>query len=163
LDAPILGDAAIPASSIQEALERLLGGLKDKGYALDATVFSNRVIRLTATVAAPRPVEASPPAPQQPLRVEPRPSNPRNLATTSQWQMLQGDRTVQAMLARWAADAQWNVVWNAPERIGITGDAVITHPTFKGAAEHVIAQAAQAGYRLRLTSSDDRTVVVSSY
>ena len=163
LDAPILGDAAIPASSIQEALERLLGGLKEKGYALDATVFSNRVIRLTATVAAPRPVEASPPTPQQPLRVEPRPSNPRTLATTSQWQMLQGDRTVQAMLARWAADAQWNVVWNAPERIGITGDAVITHPTFKGAAEHVIAQAAQAGYRLRLTSSDDRTVVVSSY
>jgi outer membrane protein OmpA-like peptidoglycan-associated protein len=163
LDAPILGDAAIPASSIQEALERLLGGLKDKGYALDATVFSNRVIRLTATAAVPRPVEASPPAPQQPAQGEPRPSNPRGLATTNQWQMLQGDRTVQAMLARWAADAQWNVVWNAQERIGITGDAVVTHPTFKGAAEHVIAQAAQAGYRLRLTSSDDRTVVVSSY
>jgi outer membrane protein OmpA-like peptidoglycan-associated protein len=163
LDAPILGDAAIPANSIQEALERLLGGLKDKGYALDATVFSNRVIRLTATGAgaAPRPLEASPPAP--PLRVEPRPTNPRSLATTGQWQMLQGDRTVQAMLARWAAEAQWNVVWNAPERIGITGDAVITNPTFKGAAEHVIAQAAQAGYRLRVTTSDDRTVVVSSY
>lgn len=174
LDAPVLGDATIPGASIQEALERLLGGLKEKGYALDATVFSNRVIRLTATGGSARsetaPSPQPPPQPQppqqpqpQPLRVEPRPANPRNLATTGQWQMLQGDRTVQAMLTRWAADAQWNVVWNAPERIGITGDAVINNPTFKGATEHVIAQAAQAGYRLRVTTSDDRTVVVSSY
>lgn len=169
LDAAVHGDAVIPGNTMQEALERLLAGLKDKGYALDATVFSNRVIRLTAAgrppadSPAPATPAAAPPAP--PAKPEARPPSPKSLAgaASSNWQMLQGDRTVQNMLTRWAGDAQWQLVWNAPERVAIVGDAVIASPDFRSAAEHVIAQAAAAGYRLRLTSADDRTVVVSSY
>lgn len=169
LDAPILGEASIPGATIQEALERLLVGLKEKGYALDATVFSNRVIRLTAAAAGIRPAAdavtpAATPASAVPPKAEPKPAQPRsNLAQPAHWQMLQGDRTVQNMLARWAADAQGTVVWNAGERVAIVGDAVINSPSLRGAAEQVISQATAAGYRLRLTSTDERTLVVSSY
>lgn len=169
LDAPILGEASIPGATIQEALERLLVGLKEKGYALDATVFSNRVIRLTPAASVTRPgpdavVPAATPASSVPPKVEPKPAQPRsNLAQPAHWQMLQGDRTVQNMLARWAADAQGTVAWNAGERVAIVGDAVINSPSLRGAAEQVISQATAAGYRLRLTSTDERNLVVSSY
>lgn len=167
LDAPILGEALIPGATIQEALQRLLIGLKEKGYALDATVFSNRVIRLTA---APRPAAeaatpATPAASSTPHPAHPveRPGQGRTVAQKVRWQMLQGDRTVQNMMSRWAADAHGTVIWNAGERVPIVGDAVINSGSFRGAAEQVISQAAAAGYRLRVTSTDDRTLVVSSY
>lgn len=159
MDAPILGEIKIPASNILEALERLLVGLKDKGYALDAEVFANRVIRITA--AQPQPSKSAP-APLVPNRAEPK-KEPGRTVAQNQWEMLKQDRTVQGMFARWAEDAQWRLVWTAPERVAITGDAQISSPSIVGAAEQVIAQASTVGYRLRVSSPGDRTLLVSSY
>lgn len=46
-DAPINGDAVLQSSSMREALEKVVAGLQSKGYDIEATVYSNRVIRFT--------------------------------------------------------------------------------------------------------------------
>lgn len=173
LDAPIMGDIQIPAGNIQEALNRLLAGLNDKGYALDATVYANRVIRLTAASAG-APATGAPnvaaPEREAPKEVKPSPRQEKvqparqTLAQPTQWQMLLNDRNVQHMLSRWAADSQWTVVWNAREQVPIIGETTLSGPNFKAVAEQLIAKAAAAGYRLRVsTTSDEKTLVVSGY
>jgi hypothetical protein len=164
LDAQITGDAVIGGATIQEALERLLNGLKERGYVLDATVYSNRVIRIAVPGATPQRPAIEAPSSPEPIRPQPT-QRPRSASaqTAAQWQMRQGDANVQNMLARWADDAQWRLVWNASDRVPITGDAVVNEPTFKAAAEAVIAQASAVGYRLRASATNDRTLVVSSY
>lgn len=46
-DAPINGDAVMQSASMKEALEKVVSGLQGKGYDIQATVYSNRVIRFT--------------------------------------------------------------------------------------------------------------------
>jgi hypothetical protein len=101
------------------------------------------------------------PAPQQQRRTPER-RGPSTVAEV-QWQMLQVDGNVQRMLTRWAQLSRANVVWAASDRIPITGDAVLSAPTFKAATEQVIAGAAAAGYHLKVSERDDRTLVVSNY
>lgn len=138
LDAPIAGDAPIEGQNISEAMNHLVRGLKEKGYALEVTIYANRVIRFTSpTTAAPK--------------AEP------------EWQMLPGDRTVAGTLSRWAGEAQWRVVWSAKDQVPITGNAVVKQSDFKSAAEFVMQQVAAAGYRLRATTRPDNTLLVSSY
>jgi outer membrane protein OmpA-like peptidoglycan-associated protein len=48
-DAPITGDAVIQSASIKEAMEKVVGGLQRKGYDIQATFYSNRVIRFTGS------------------------------------------------------------------------------------------------------------------
>lgn len=193
MDAAVMGDLPIPGDTLAQAMENLLAGLKAMGYELSATVYSNRVVRLTAAAApapratadAARPAASPPhspapaaapsavvpaaapvaaPVPQTAPRTEPKPPAMLNLADTAQpWRVLERDQTVQNMLSRWASEAQWQVVWNAKERIQITGDAQMPRQTFQSAAQEVIKQAAAVGYRVRLTNKDDRTIVVSSY
>lgn len=138
LDAPIAGDGRIEGQNISEAMDHLVRGLKEKGYALEVTIYANRVIRFsTPTAAAPK---AGP-----------------------EWQMLPGDRTVAGTLSRWAGDAQWRLEWAAKEQVPVTGRAVVKQTDFKAAADYVMQQVAAAGYRLRATPRSDNTLVVSSY
>lgn len=46
-DAPVTGDAVIAAGSMKEALGKVVTALQRKGYDIQATVYSNRVIRFT--------------------------------------------------------------------------------------------------------------------
>lgn len=171
LDAAIVGDATVTAGSIDEALKRLLVGLGEKGYALDATVYANRVIRLTpAGIPSTVPATATPAAPAPAPRTVPSPADRRApekrvpaIASDQQWQMRQGDGNVQRMFTRWAQQGRWTVVWHAREQIPIIGDAVVSGSSFKSAAEKVIAGAAAAGYHLKLAEREDRTLVVSNY
>lgn len=48
LDAPIAGEARLPVQNLREALNHLVRGLLEKGYALEVTIYANRVIRFTA-------------------------------------------------------------------------------------------------------------------
>ena len=52
LDAPVTADVAIGAANMRDALERVLAALQRKGYDLQATVYSNRVIRFSSSGSA---------------------------------------------------------------------------------------------------------------
>ncbi|MFC6281225.1 TcpQ domain-containing protein [Polaromonas aquatica] len=47
VDAPVTGDAVIAAVSMKEALDKVVTALQRKGYDIQATVYSNRVVRFT--------------------------------------------------------------------------------------------------------------------
>ena len=47
VDAPVTGDAVIAAGSMKEALDKVVTALQRKGYDIQATVYSNRVVRFT--------------------------------------------------------------------------------------------------------------------
>lgn len=157
MDAPIAGDARLEGQGISEALDHLVRGLKEKGYALEVTIYANRVIRFTAPgTAAPKDSGATP------LQAAPQRNDPSATVAT-EWQMLPADRTVAGTLTRWAGDAHWRVVWAAKDQVPVTGSAVVKQPDFKSAAEFVMQQVAAGGYRLRTTARPDNTLVVSSY
>ncbi len=46
-DASVTGDAVIAAASMKEALDKVVTALQRKGYDIQATVYSNRVVRFT--------------------------------------------------------------------------------------------------------------------
>lgn len=48
-DAPITGNAAMQAENMKDAIERVLSSMQRKGYPIQATIYSNRVIRVTAS------------------------------------------------------------------------------------------------------------------
>ena len=156
MDAPIAGDATLQGQNLSEALDHLVRGLKEKGYALEVTIYANRVIRFTSPGREPQ--KAAPAAPQSAAERAEAPAK-----AVAQWQMLPGDRTVAGTLARWAGDAQWRVVWSAKDQVPVTGNAVVNQPDFKSAAEFVMQQVAAAGYRLRTSTRADNTLLVSSY
>jgi len=47
VDAPVNGDALVAAASMKDALDKVVTALQRKGYDLQATVYSNRVVRFT--------------------------------------------------------------------------------------------------------------------
>ena len=47
VDAPVTGDAVIAAASMKEALDKVVTAMHRKGYDIQATVYSNRVVRFT--------------------------------------------------------------------------------------------------------------------
>ena len=181
LDAQVAGDAAIQASSIKEAIERLLVGLRQAGYALDATVYSNRVIRFTAAGAKPEaaPTTSTPAATNAAATHAAR--GPvansragRPIANQSdsmggfgldepgrKWSMRADDKSLEQMLNRWGREAKWSVVWNARESVPIAGDALVDQPTFLAAADFVMAQVASAGYRMKAVAYANNTLVIS--
>lgn len=175
LDAQIGGDALIQAGSMKEAVERLLTGLRQAGYMLDATFYSNRVIRFTK--AAPQSEAPSAPVPAaRPARHDTHsPTNGEKViqrastgafdpeASGRKWSMRVEDKSMEQMLNRWGRDANWSVVWNANEIVPIDGNAVVEKPSFLNAADYVIAQAANAGYRMKAVAYANNTLVVSSY
>lgn len=71
-DPKISGDAVIKAPSIVQALDKVMADIKAKGYALDLTIYSNKVIRITP--AKPAQAERSPASDRA---VEPIPSSAR--------------------------------------------------------------------------------------
>lgn len=157
LDAKVLEDFAIGGATLQDALQNLLAGLKDRGYSLDAVLYSNRVVRVSAS-GAKKPADAAATPTSNPAQMR-----PASAPATPSWQMRQADRTVAQMLTRWAADANWKVVWNATQHVAIAGDAAIGASDFPDAAAKVMAQVSAAGYRLRATPARDNTLLVSSY
>jgi len=50
-DAPINGDAVMTAAHMKEALEKIVTSMQNKGYDLQVTLYSNRVIRFTRSNA----------------------------------------------------------------------------------------------------------------
>ena len=48
-DAPVTGDVVIAAASMKEALDKVIPALQRKGYDIQATLYSNRVIRFTGS------------------------------------------------------------------------------------------------------------------
>lgn len=182
LDAPVAGDGVIRAASMKEALEQVVGGLRGKGYALDVTVYSNRVIRFTqAASTTPAPVQQQPaqpsagpvPATVAPSIPAPRPASQTPGRTTSSntagqtgsagaWSMRVSDGNVQQMLDRWGRDSQWKVIWNADAQVPIAGEANVEKPSFLAAADFVISQAVHAGYQVRAVAYANNTLVVSN-
>ena len=82
--------------------------------------------------------------------------------TAAGWVMRMADGNVQRMLDRWGRQAQWRVVWNTDVQIPILGDAHVEEPSFLAAADHVIGQAVNAGFRLRAVAHANNTLVVTS-
>ena len=169
LDAQVSGDAAIKASSMKEALERLLSGLRKAGYHIDATVYSNRVIRFlpAGTPTTTKEPEARPAPtnsiPTQKVEQAAATNGNRYEAASSSWVVSAEDKSIEQLLNRWGRDSNWSVVWNAKDTVPITGNAVIDKPSFLSAADQVIAQAGSAGYRVRAVAYANNTLVVSSY
>jgi hypothetical protein len=153
LDAPLSGALTLPGRNITEALDALVRGLKDKGYDLEVTLYANRVIR----IAPPGAAGVSPVSGR--ARVMSGPTAP----VPQQWQMLPSDHTVAGTLARWASGSKWNVVWSAKDQVPVTGAATLSQPDFKTAADYVMQQVAAAGYRLRVSTQGESTLVVSSF
>lgn len=52
MDAPVSGDVPVGAANMQDALEKVVAALQRKGYDIQATVYSNRVIRFSSTGSA---------------------------------------------------------------------------------------------------------------
>lgn len=176
LDAQVSGDAIVQAGSIKEAVERLLASLRQAGYSLDATFYSNRVIRFTASAAQGQDATPVNTPAARPVRNDPTPQKARentlqqavtggvpSEASGRKWSMRTDDKSIEQMLSRWGRDSHWSVVWNAKESVPIAGDAVVEMPTFLTAADYVIAQATKAGYQMRATAYANNTLVVSSY
>lgn len=175
MDAQVAGDAVVQAGSIKEAVERLLTSLRQAGYKLDATFYSNRVIRFTAAAAQTQEQPASPAPAARPVRNDPAPKARENAvqqavtggvhpeAQGRRWSMRADDKSIEQMLSRWGRDSQWSVVWNAKDSVPIAGDAVVDMPSFLSAADYVIAQATKAGYQMRAVAYANNTLVVSSY
>lgn len=157
MDAPIAGEARLDGQNISEALDHLVRGLNEKGYALEVTIYANRVIRFSAPGTSAPKNSAAPAQQATPQRAEPAAQAP------AEWQMRPTDRTVAGTLARWAADANWRVVWAAKDQVPVTGSALVKQPDFKSAAEFVMQQVAAGGYRLRTTTRPDNILFVSSY
>ena len=176
LDAQVAGDAVVQAGSIKEAVERLLASLRQAGYSLDATFYSNRVIRFTASAAqgqdaAPVSTPASRPTrnestlqkARENLQQQALSGGSPSEASGRKWSMRTDDKSIEQMLSRWGRESNWSVVWNAKESVPIAGDAVVDLPSFLTAADYVIAQATKAGYQMRATAYANNTLVVSSY
>jgi outer membrane protein OmpA-like peptidoglycan-associated protein len=79
MDAPIAGEATLQGQNLAEALDVLVRGLRDKGYALEVTIYANRVIRFTSPGA-----EAS----QKTTTPGPQAVEPAKAPTTATRQML---------------------------------------------------------------------------
>ncbi len=79
------------------------------------------------------------------------------------WSVRKDDQTVEKMLARWASDAGWRVVWKGAPVVQITADSErpLSKPDFVQAADYVITQAKAAGYHIAATAYSDRVLVVT--
>lgn len=72
--------------------------------------------------------------------------------TPAVWAIRKSDETVERLLARWAKQAGWNLVWRGGPVIPITGDAELVRPQLVQAADYVVSQARSAGYRIQATA-----------
>lgn len=79
------------------------------------------------------------------------------------WAVRKEDQTVEKMLARWAAEAGWRVVWKGAPMVQITADSdrPLTKPDFVQAADYVITQAKSAGYKISGTAYANQVLVVT--
>lgn len=84
-------------------------------------------------------------------------------AMPTSWSVRKDDQTVERMLARWASDAGWRVVWKGAPAVQITADSErpLAKPDFVQAADYVITQAKAAGYHISATAYSDRVLVVT--
>lgn len=79
------------------------------------------------------------------------------------WSIRKDDQNIEKMLARWAADAGWRVVWKGAPLIQITADSdrPLKKPDFVQAADYVITQAKTVGYSIAATAYADQVLVVT--
>ena len=88
LDAAITGEVRLPGENIAQALDHLVRGLMEKGYALEVTIYANRVIRFTAASAdGPKP-------PMAPASLARPGSAEATAGRTAQWLTTDADRTL---------------------------------------------------------------------
>jgi hypothetical protein len=81
-------------------------------------------------------------------------------AASKPWDMRKSDGTVEKMLARWAAEAGWTLVWKDGPSIPITGDAPLPSTDFLTAADTVISRAQEVGYRINAAAYSNQTLVI---
>lgn len=90
------------------------------------------------------------------------PGSAETLRANEKWKVRASDLTVEAMLRRWGAASGWRVVSkNAPE-IKIQGDAEFERPDYLQAADFVITQAKQAGYRIEANAYSNKVLVIQT-
>ena len=71
------------------------------------------------------------------------------------------DGTVDGLLRRWGTEFGWRVISKDAPEIKINGDAELMKHDFLKAADVVISQARQAGYRIKATAYSNNVLVIS--
>ncbi|HEY4350793.1 MAG TPA: toxin co-regulated pilus biosynthesis Q family protein [Paraburkholderia sp.] len=96
--------------------------------------------RLTSTQADRTPAQAEPvePAHAQTPTVAPTPP-----PVQQTWRIEPSDRTVRAALTRWAQEAGWQLVWEAPTDFSVDAAATV-HGTFDEALQQVVSALAHS-------------------
>jgi hypothetical protein len=89
-------------------------------------------------------------------------ASPDTAAAPQVWAVRKADGTLDRMLARWAKEAGWTLVWQNGPDVAITGDASLNRPDYIQAADYALEQARTAGYRLRATAYRNQVLVVTS-
>jgi hypothetical protein len=125
------------------------------GSASGATV-TVRVID-AATHAINTTPDAARPRPSPQSLIEPAP-----VAVSQTWAVRKADGTLEKMLARWASEAGWTLVWRDGPAVAITGNVTLSRPDYIQAADYALEQARGAGYRLRATAYSNQVLVVTS-
>lgn len=77
------------------------------------------------------------------------------------WEIRQGDGTLEGMLQRWGNASGWKVLSKGAPEVRINGAAEFESPEFIKAAEYAVAQAKQAGYRIKATAYSNKVLVLS--
>jgi hypothetical protein len=77
------------------------------------------------------------------------------------WAVRKADGTLDRMLARWAKESGWTLVWQNGPAVAITGDTSLSRPDYIQAADYALEQAGVAGYRLRATAYSNQVLVVT--
>lgn len=72
------------------------------------------------------------------------------------------DRSLDVALKRWAADSGWEVIWNEDvQRVPLTGDGLVSQPSFIQAADFALTQAKNVGYKFIVRAYSDKKLVIS--
>lgn len=110
----------------------------------------SQAVQMLQSTASPVPQSTQP-------AVATKPSMPTS------WFVRKDDQTVEKMLARWASEAGWRVVWKGAPQVQINADSerALSKPDFVQAADYVITQAKALGYQITATAYSDRVLVVT--
>jgi len=153
--APIVAHAANPVVENLQGLVRM-GVLRlDQAEAIARSHGMTMGATQVATAAAAAPVV---PTARPATSVSAAPGAPVSKA----WDMRKADGTVDKMLARWASEAGWTIVWRDVPLIPLTGDTTMPASDFLTAADTVIRKAQEVGWHISAAAYTNQTLVVTA-